>query len=581
MHLNKLILRFLSIVTVTTFLFSAGTVSAFSDVSSSDKDYDAIHYLDSLDIIDGAMLEPDKEMTKGEFIKLLLTKVDFDPSSVTPAVTFKDVDSSLAPYVEKMRQLGIVVFNKNNPYFRPDAKIGLSEALQYLMKFEGVPVPLVVDKAALKAIISNLGSESFIAPLILKASELKLISISNKRVYPFKNLLKRQFAVMLYNMDKYKDRLTNATSGSNQVQIVIKNATPTSILLEEDKFKILEDVWKRLTKNHYDKTDIDTDELIYGAINGIVERLNDPYTEFHEPTSKGAFTDILNNELEGIGASIMKDDAGKLIIIAPLPGSPAEKNGLLPNDIIEKINGEATITMTLTKAVEMIKGAAGSIVKLSIRRGTQLIDYSIKREKIAVTPVTVKITGDNIAIMQITNFGLGVEETFADKVSQLNLSTLKGVVIDVRNNPGGYLDAAIDIAGQFIPKGQVVTKIKYATGAPRSQVSGGPSTPNKIPVVILTNNGTASAAEILAAALKEQIGAKIIGSKSFGKGTVQEIINYVDSSSLKFTVAHWLTPNGTDINKVGIIPDISVSTSNADFLLGNDPQLNRALLELR
>ncbi len=560
-------------------LVCAIPVSAYDDISSNDPDIEAINYMEALGIFDGSTFDGDRILTKGQFIILMLDKTGFDPDAVDNGPFFEDVNFDLAPYVEYLRQFGIIRYVPGAPEFRPDTEISFRKALELLMKFEGIPVPRLYDQDAFRSKVINVGRDAFYAPNFARAVDLNLVKVKNKRVSPFGTVTRRDFAHMIYNSDLFKQKLNDAAGQTTSIvipKVIVTNVT-TSDLEREEKFAILEDVFERVKEDFYANDDIDTDELIYGAIEGLIEELGDPYTTFSEPTDQQVITQ-LNNEIEGIGASVAKNDEGHLVIIAPLHNSPAEKAGLLPGDVIEKINGQSPIGLTLTEAVNKIKGKAGTTVNLSIRRNGALTDYSVVRAKINIESVELSMSGD-IAILAVRNFGSRTAADFTAAVEQLD-SSLSGVIVDLRSNPGGFLDASVSMAGHFVEKGKTVLKLDYTDRRPVSEVSGGPASLSGIPTIVLIDKGSASAAEILAAALRDSAGATLIGETSFGKGTVQEVISYKDNSSLKITIAHWLTPLGVDIDEVGLIPSIEIIASPADRVAGNDPALNRAIQEL-
>lgn len=251
-----------------------------------------------------------------------------------------------------------------------------------------------------------------------------------------------------------------------------------------------------------------------------------------------------------------------------------------PGDVVNSIDGKVITNFTLVEVVRLIQGEPGTQVRLVIKRGSSVLNFTIVRERISVASVVGEVTADDILIITVNNFGFGTASSFASFVNQTNAGNLNGVIIDLRNNPGGFLDAAVDIAGNFLAKGKVVTRLVGPTVSETEYSTGSAKLAN-VPTYVLMNKGSASASEILAAALHDHHQATLIGETSFGKGTVQEISTYLDSSSLKLTIAKWLTPSGINIHGTGIKPDIYVQYTDADRTAGVDPQLNKALNEIR
>ncbi len=327
-------------------------------------------------------------------------------------------------------------------------------------------------------------------------------------------------------------------------------------------------VWQ-IVKNKYvseDKTR-DNQKLLYGAISGMVESLDDPNSNFFPPKEANDFNQEISGEFSGIGAEIGLNKDRQLVVISPLKDTPAEKAGLMSQDRIIKIDGESTFGFSTDQAVKKIRGEKGTIVKLTITRSgldkEKVIE--IKRGTIVVPTLDFKQLGldgkekdgGEIAYIRLYNFYEKSYSLFYQTAVKIALSNSKAIIFDLRGNPGGYLDSAVQISGWFVDKGKIIVTEEFRDKK-ENQVyeSRGPSLFKDVPVVVLVDGGSASASEILAGALKENNGAIIAGQKSFGKGTVQEVIPMNDQSMLKLTIAHWLTPKGNLIDKNGIMPDV-------------------------
>lgn len=317
-------------------------------------------------------------------------------------------------------------------------------------------------------------------------------------------------------------------------------------------------------------------ELIYGAISGVVEKLNDPYSVFFTPEEVKEFKEAVRGSYEGIGAEIGIKD-GALTIISPLKNSPAERTGLMPGDKVIKIDGQTTEGMKIEEAVKKIKGRAETVVKLTIQRNDEIFEESIKRERIIVPSLDFEVINNQIALFRLYHFYENIYSEFERQAREVLKSDLKKIIVDLRNNSGGTLISAIDIASFFIQKEEPILKEKEKDGKIEEIKSKGPSAFSDFRIVVLINQGTASAAEILAGALKEKLGATLVGEKTFGKGTVQELIDLSDGSSLKLTISHWLLPSGRSIEGNGIEPDIEVKMSEEDIKQKKDPQLEKAI----
>lgn len=340
-------------------------------------------------------------------------------------------------------------------------------------------------------------------------------------------------------------------------------------------FSIFWEAYQKLVSNYVGT--IDAKKFLYGAIEGGFASTDDPYTNFMSPDITSEFENELTGELEGIGVKIgILDNIPA--VIAPLPGSPAEKAGLKAKDKIIKVDDSDTSNLTIDEVVDKIRGKEGTTVKLTVERDGENKTFEIQREKISVETVTVSYDGD-VAILEISEFGTDTQEEFLKAVTEIKQKNISKVVLDLRNNPGGLLDGAVDVASQFFAKDTLVVTEEGKSYKEDLKTTGDPVLEN-VKLVVLVNGGSASAAEILAGAVQDHGRGEIIGEKTFGKGTVQQYENLSDGSSVKITIAKWLTPKGTSIDKNGITPDIEVSEPDNILFEENDPVINRAMQEL-
>ncbi len=356
---------------------------------------------------------------------------------------------------------------------------------------------------------------------------------------------------------------------------------------EEVNFSLFWEAWKKLQEEFVNPEDIDIQEMVYGAIAGMVKSLKDPYTVFFSPGDTKKFLEDVSGKFEGVGMEI-GIRKGQLQVIAPLEGTPAQKAGLRAGDKIIKIDDVVTTDITIEEAVSMIRGPKGTEVTLIIFRDEweNTREFKIKRVIIKIPSLKWELlasTGeaggkDDIAYIKIYQFSEKLNSDFTKVGVEILNSPAKKIILDLRNNPGGYLVRAQDIAGWFLEKGKVVVVEDFGSKKdPEVYETKGNAKFSDYPMVILINQGSASASEILASALRDNRGIKIIGETSFGKGSVQELEELRGGSSLKITIAKWLTPNGDLITDVGLKPDIEIKMTEEDYNEERDPQLDKAI----
>jgi carboxyl-terminal processing protease len=368
-----------------------------------------------------------------------------------------------------------------------------------------------------------------------------------------------------------------------QPKITIERNVPAG--KENVDFALFWEVWDRLELGYLDKSKIDYHKMVYGAISGMVASLGDPYTVFLPPTDQKQSMEDLAGSFEGVGIQLGYKDS-KIAVIAPLTDTPADKAGVKAGDLILKIKDtknnvdKDTTGMTLPDVVNLIRGPKGTEITLTLsREGKGEFDVTLKRDTILVKSVELSYK-DKTAVIKLTRFGERTYEEWAAAVSEIdtkiNKKEVTGVVLDLRNNPGGLLQGSIFIASEFLKDGVIVKQEKSANaGGTETYSVNRTGKLTNIPLVVLINPGSASASEIVAGALQERGRAKLVGEKSFGKGTVQEAEELVGGSGLHVTVARWLLPSGKNIDKEGVKPDVEVKMDDTDQTI--DPQLDKAL----
>lgn len=367
-------------------------------------------------------------------------------------------------------------------------------------------------------------------------------------------------------------------SGSIDLRTKSSETTQTSALPANLDYREVEEIYDTL-KTMYDG-ELTAEALQDGLKAGLAKAAGDPYTQYLTEEETKEFDDELSGSFTGIGAELSQEEDA-ITVVAPIAGYPAEKAGLRAKDVIVEIDGKPTYDMSVTEAVKLIRGPKGSVVKLTVVRDKkEEVKLEITRDEIMIPSVEYKITDNNIGIMTISRFGDDTVELAQEAATQFKSKNVKGVIVDVRNNPGGYLDGAVDVASLWLNDKTVLTErrgdvtTKTFTSDDNAPLAG-------IPTIVLINEGSASASEILAGALKDNDAATLVGAKSFGKGSVQQLDDLRWGGTLKVTIARWYTPDGKNIDKEGITPDETVKIEEKDRKADRDPQLDAATEQLQ
>lgn len=373
----------------------------------------------------------------------------------------------------------------------------------------------------------------------------------------------------------------NASSSTLSLGKVLGKYTKNRQLSNDVNFDLFWDVWDKLEKNYVNKDTLSEKEMLYGAINGLVASTKDPYTVFMDPKQAETFDNDMAGVFQGIGAEIgIKKD--RLVVIAPIPDSPAQKAGIRSGDFIASINGTSTQGMTTDQAVNLIRGPKGTEVKLIILHAgdEKPVEIKIIRDVIKINSVKTEMRKDGIFVITLSSFNNDTDELFSKAASEIVAKKPKGIVLDLRNNPGGYLETAINVASYWVATGTIVSE-RFADKKVNAYESRGISLLKNYKTVVLVNQGSASASEIVSGALQDYKKAIIVGKQTFGKGSVQVLETLKDGSSLKVTIAQWLTPQGNNITEKGITPDKIVDFTADDYENNKDPQLEEALKILK
>jgi carboxyl-terminal processing protease len=405
---------------------------------------------------------------------------------------------------------------------------------------------------------------------------MKIKEITKNRIF---QLTSATLIILIFGLGCFWFGFSNGQKTTKNISITgaenITDGMPSSTSAD---FGVFWQAWQDINDLYLKNPDITNKDKMYGAINGLVQSLNDPYSEFFSPVDSKQFMENVTGNFGGIGAELGMSTSSQIVVISPIKDTPAANIGLKTGDIIVKINGTSTQNMNLDEAVGMIRGKEGTPVTLTIFRTgwDNTKDFTIVRANIKIPTVDFEMKGD-LAHISLYSFNQDAEELFYQALQKAANANAKGIILDLRGDPGGYLEVAVDLSGYFLKPGTLVVKEIGRSVPEQDFKSSGNGALDNIPMVILIDGGSASASEILAGALHDDRGIKLIGEKSFGKGTVQEVQSLSDGSSLKITVAHWVLPSGRILDHDGLVPDYTVAITEQDIKNKADPQLEKAI----
>lgn len=399
-------------------------------------------------------------------------------------------------------------------------------------------------------------------------------------------------AVFLFGLGFKLGEYNAQGTGLNKISYNFLNTnSSTTQNTKNIDFALFWDVWSKLQDKYVDKTKLDGQKMFYGALKGLAASLGDSYTFFLTPEENQQSKDDLGGKFEGIGAQLgLKNN--QIIVIAPLKNSPAEKAGVKAGDIILKVDGQSTKDWTLPQAVSKIRGEKATKVKLTLQRGEKVFELTIVRDQIVVSSVELsyekrldcKSNCPQVANIKVNQFGENTNDEWdkavAEVIAKWSDKSIKGLVVDLRDNPGGFLESSVYLAEEFLPNGDMIVKQESTTQDTKMYTVTRQGKLLDIPLKVLINKGSASASEILAGALRDHKRTQLIGEKSFGKGSVQEALDLKGGSGLHVTVAKWILPNGAWINEKGVEPDIKVENELVDgnsLTRQTDQQLEKAV----
>jgi carboxyl-terminal processing protease len=449
--------------------------------------------------------------------------------------------------------------------------ISRGEALQFMVDFMDVSGD--ASQASVAARFTDVHTPSDIALVSLTLSKQWMKAQSLTYFGLGRPLRGREAKLFLRRVFTTGDRANDGkeTITVPVVRVQFKGTSVPAVFPQEQK---INEVWNILRGEYLYPENVSPDKAGDAAIQSIVNSIGDPYTTYMPKKRNDDFKQQMKGEVEGIGATV-EMTGGILTIVSPIRKSPAEKAGLQPRDQILSVDGVVLKDMSLDEAVSKVRGPRDTEVLLHVRRGSDEFDVRVKREKITIPEV--EITRDrNVAIIRILQFWDTTDTKFREAVSKIANDNPRGIILDLRNNPGGLLHAAGVVVSAFVPKGTAYVQINERSNKSTEVTNDEPVVKDSIPMIVLVNKGSASASEIVAGALQDSHRARVVGETSYGKGTVQQILEFNDGSSLKYTIAEWLTPNGRHINKVGITPDVSVMNDQK-----SDTQYEKAMDLLR
>jgi carboxyl-terminal processing protease len=360
--------------------------------------------------------------------------------------------------------------------------------------------------------------------------------------------------------------------GDGRISVNSVDSTNTNTDLRENTIEGLDEIYDELVKN-YDG-DIDAEAFSEGVKRGGVASVGDNFTEYLSPVETSEFNASLDGTFEGIGAELGKE-GNFVLIVAPIKGAPAEKAGIQPRDVIIEIDGEDATDISISEAVQRIRGEKGTDVTLTLIREGEQVEATITRDTIDIPSVEWRVE-DGVGIIEISRFGTDTGQLVRQAATELTGQNIEKIILDLRGNPGGLLDQSVQVSDVWLPKGAVIVEEKRGGEVIKSFTATNNPIFTDVETVILINEGSASASEIVAGALRDNGVATLIGQTSFGKGSVQQLINLSNGGSLKVTIARWFTPEGKNIDKEGITPDTEVELSAEDREAERDPQLDAA-----
>lgn len=572
------------LILIIAFTLSSQTALAFySDVPENHEHYPSIKALSQMNRLPeyaSNNFNPDQKAT---FIDLYEIMFAFTRTPLTTEIELpysNTEDNALySPILQTALNYNITRPQGLDPQFNPKLLVTKGQALTTLFKSLGIGTDTFFKKE--NYIFKDLSSSSKLAPIAQKAAQLFILESTPSSFKMAKRPTRGEIADYLLKINNHIP--------TNEIIVEIQQTNTSNnnfsktenTLIEHPGFETLLTTWTKIQEDFINNKDIDNQELIYSAIQGLVEELGDKYSSFQEPLEAQDLLNSINGNYQGVGMFVeMIED--QVTIISPIKNSPAEKAGLQANDIITKVDDQDISGQTLQEATDKIKGPAGTKVKLEIIRNNSTLTFEITRQEIQTTTVNYEIKtsslGTKVGYIDVTLFSENTYQEFKTAAEALIQEDVRGFIIDLRNNPGGIMLIAVNIIGEFTDLILPGVILEYANEEREEINTSGNGLLKDYQSVILVNEGSASASEIVAGSLQDLETSTIIGQTTFGKGTVQEVEVFEDQSLLKLTISKWLTSNGRSINGIGVTPDIIFSDDQNTV---KDEQLSKALSQFR
>lgn len=549
MKKRLIIIGFLASIILSTNVAFAN----FTDVDENHPNYNGISYLETIGAVSsGGKFRPDDFLNKAELFKILFASFGENGEGIIPSDSFSDVPKNawFAPFIELGIKNDLIVIKTDT--FHPEGRISRANALKYILKAYGIPTP-IIPKSEREQIFNDVSTGNPNYSVIGKAVQMGIISSDlSGNFAPNSGIKRGEFADLVLAMDEW-NKYVDALSPSDASGII--------------KQDILNDIWNRIVNNYYlpEGAEVDEELLFQSTVKGMINSLGDPYTIYVPPSGANNLISNLTGNFEGIGVYLLQDEAsGKIFVTDFVPDSNAKEVGMKIGDVIDEVDGINVVNMSMEEVSNRIKGPAGTKVDIQVRREGNPVNFKIERRKLSIVSITSKIIENDLWYIDINSFTpdnfIEINDHF--KTLENLIPEPRAIVIDLRGNGGGFMNSALSIAGHFIPNSRDLIQIDYGTSK-ATTANTGKGEYSKIPLYVLIDEYSASASEILASALSEQIGAKLVGKQSFGKGTAQQISQYWDGSILKMTIAQWLTSKGKTIQGIGLTPDIKVTQKSS------------------
>jgi carboxyl-terminal processing protease len=557
-------------IILSFFALSQSIFAFYSDVPPSYVYHDEIKTLYDAKLLPeepSNMFYPDQALKIPDLYKFILSFSKI-PLSTRINLPYLDTNNE-APYAKYIQTaIDLKILRPGlNSYLGVSMSVAKRTALEIMFKTLGIGVDQLFDRDYFP--FKDLSRNSELAPVAQKAYEIGIVETPENMFKMAKTITRGEAIYYLYMINEYNPE--------SAIRITIDDSSgSTEEIAQDPEFEALAGVYSALKNRYLYKEDLAQGNLLYDAIGGLLSKVKDQYTVFQEPSSS-SIIDQLSNEYDGIGMSLDLINEN-ITVVSPFKDSPAEKAGLKTNDIIIKVDDKSVIGQSAESVSAKLRGEKGTTVKITVLRNGQELSFNVTRDTIKYKSVDYSVktyNKKNIAYINVVNFGDNTYQEFLDAAKLIVADkSIKGIILDLRNNPGGYIDVAVDMVGLFTSEVKTAVKLKFYDGEISEYKTTGDGLLSGYKTVLLINEGSASASEIVAGAMKDYKLATLIGKKSFGKGSVQEVKTYDDGSLFKYTISYWLTPNGNSINKLGITPDKVVEN-----LATGDKQLDTALAQ--